>query len=223
MRKQVWRWGLLLLAGLLSACGRGPTPTAAPARATASPQAIATPTAPPVATATATGGKPLFRSSPMPYFTVAPEPSAGLRLWSPAFAADARIPAVYTCLGEDRIPPLRWEGAPPGTAAFALIMDDPDAPGRVWDHWVVYDIPATVTAIPEGGPVPGVQGRNSWGVTGYGGPCPPPGPEHRYRFRLYAVDVPTLGLPPGADKAQVLAALEGHILAQAEWTARFGR
>ncbi len=193
-RVALWWTGLMLLA--LAACTpRRVTPTPAP-----SPTQRPTPDTP--------------QAAPTP---------AGLRLTSPAFAAGQRIPAVYTCLGEDRIPPLRWEGAPPDTASFVLIMDDPDAPGGVWDHWVVYDIPATVTAIPEGGPAPGIEGVNSWGIAGYGGPCPPPGPEHRYRFVLYALDIPSLGLGPAATKAEVLAALEGHVLAQAEWVGVFGR
>ncbi len=150
-------------------------------------------------------------------------PTEPFRLTSSAFANQDFIPAVYTCLGEDRIPPLTWTDPPPDTASFVLIMDDPDAPGGVWDHWVVYDIPSAVRAIPEGGPVPGVAGRNSWGLEGYGGPCPPPGPAHHYRFVLYAVDVPHLGLPAGATKDQVLQAIEGHILAQAQWVGLFQR
>ena len=201
--------GLALLALLaLAACApRAVTPPPATPEARP-PNPTASPTTAPAATETRPPG---------------PTESAGLRLTSPAFGPGTRIPAVYTCLGDDRIPPLRWEGAPPETASFVLIMDDPDAPGGVWDHWIVYDIPATVREVPEGGPAPGVEGVNSWGVTGYGGPCPPPGPEHRYRFTLYALDVPSLGLGPGASKGAVLAALQGHVLDQAELVGVFGR
>lgn len=146
-----------------------------------------------------------------------------LRLSSSAFTHGQTIPKRYTCDGQDLIPPLQWEGAPAGTQSFVLIMDDPDAPMGTWDHWVVYDIPATVSAIEEGTPPPGKVGRNSWGRTDYGGPCPPPGPAHRYFFRLYALDVPSLGLPQGASKDQVLKAMQGHILAQAELMGMYRR
>lgn len=144
------------------------------------------------------------------------EEAAAFRLSSPAFGHGQPIPKRYTCEGEDLIPPLQWEGAPPGTQSFVLIMEDPDAPMGTWDHWIVYDIPATVTSIREATPPPGRVGRNSWEKTSYGGPCPPPGPVHRYFFRLYAVDIPSLNLPEGAEKKDVLQALEGHILAQTE-------
>ncbi|NPA26028.1 MAG: YbhB/YbcL family Raf kinase inhibitor-like protein [Chloroflexi bacterium] len=150
-------------------------------------------------------------------------PTAALKLASPAFEDQGPIPARYTCDGENVSPPLQWGPTPPGTRSWVLIMDDPDAPGGVWDHWIVYDIPAQVTQLAEGQTPPGRQGRNSWGHAYYEGPCPPPGPAHRYVFRLFALDVPSLGLPEAASKAQVLAAMEGHVLSQAQLIGTYGR
>lgn len=144
-----------------------------------------------------------------------------MRLTSSAFAHQARIPTRHTCDGEDLSPPLSIGDIPDGTAALVLIVDDPDAPRDVWDHWVAYDIRATAE-IPEGVTTLGTGGRNSWGRTGYGGPCPPSGPSHRYIFRLFALDT-TLGLPEGVDKAAVLNAIQGHILDEAELIGRYSR
>ncbi len=141
-------------------------------------------------------------------------------LKSSAFAHGEPIPTRYTCQGQDVSPPLSWEGAPASTQSFALIMDDPDAPAQTWVHWVLYNLPADVRALPEGVtaegalPAQAAQGRNSWGREGYGGPCPPSG-THRYFFKLYALDS-FLELPHGASKAELLRAMEGHILAQAQ-------
>ena len=132
------------------------------------------------------------------------------------------IPSRYTCDGEDISPSLAWEGRPENTASFVLILDDPDAPRGVFTHWVVYDIPANANELPEAVPATdhlengGIQGRNSWNKLGYNGPCPPAGPPHRYFFKLYALDVPTLTLPPRQTKERVLNAMQGHILDQTE-------
>ncbi|RIH89443.1 YbhB/YbcL family Raf kinase inhibitor-like protein [Calidithermus roseus] len=134
-------------------------------------------------------------------------------LSSSAFAQGKPIPAKYTCDGLDISPPLAWSDAPRGTQSFALIMDDPDAPAGTWVHWVLFNLPAQTHQLAEKA-VQGVQGRNSWGRLGYGGPCPPSG-THRYFFRLYALDT-LLQLPAGATKEQVLRAMQGHVLAQAE-------
>lgn len=142
-------------------------------------------------------------------------------LTSSAFSSQARIPTRYTCDGEDLSPPLTIDGIPEGTAALVLIVDDPDAPQDVWDHWVAYDIPPEAV-IPEGVPNLGTGGRNSWGRTGYGGPCPPPGGSHRYIFSVYAIDT-TLGLCEGVDKGAVLNAIQGHILDEAELIGRYSR
>ncbi len=140
-----------------------------------------------------------------------------MKLESTAFAANALIPSKYTCDGENISPPLAWNDLPTGTQSIALIVDDPDAPQRTFVHWVVYDIPATVSQLPEqiaSNDFQGVQGKNDFGKLGYGGPCPPTG-THRYFFKLYALDK-KLGLTTGATKEQVLTAMEGHVLGQAE-------
>jgi Raf kinase inhibitor-like YbhB/YbcL family protein len=120
-----------------------------------------------------------------------------LTITSIAFAPDRPIPSLYACEGKDVSPPLAWSDAPAGTKSFALIVDDPDAPDpgapqMTWVHWVLYDLPATASALPEaiqpGALPPGArEGLNDWGRTGYGGPCPPIG-RHRYYHKLYALD-----------------------------------
>jgi hypothetical protein len=145
-----------------------------------------------------------------------------MELKSPAFAEGGAIPRQYTCDGADRSPPLAWSGVPAGSQALALIVDDPDAPGKVWVHWVLYDMPPDRTELPENAvPDGAVQGTNDFRKTSYGGPCPPGG-THRYVFTLYALDAP-LKLPAGASKEQVLAAMEGHVLGQARLTGRYAR
>lgn len=149
-------------------------------------------------------------------------------LSSSAFAAGAEIPEQYTCEGADASPALSWRGAPAGTKAFALIADDPDAPVGTWVHWVLYDVPADTTELAKGVPTDATlrtgakQGVNDFRKTGYGGPCPPPGKPHRYVFTLYALDAPT-GLKPGARKADVLRAIQGHVLAQTELIGTYKR
>lgn len=150
-----------------------------------------------------------------------------LELNSPVFNKGELIPRKYTCDGDDISPPLQWSDFPGGTKSFALICDDPDAPVGTWDHWVLYNIPAKMSALPEGVSSDADlsdgsrNGRNSWGQLGYGGPCPPGG-THRYFFKLYALDS-VLGLASGASKYQLLRAMEGHILAQAELMGRYSR
>jgi Raf kinase inhibitor-like YbhB/YbcL family protein len=154
-----------------------------------------------------------------------------MQLSSPAFKHGSRSPTKYTGDGDDVSPPLEWHQAPVGTKEFVLICDDPDAPTpQPWVHWVLYRIPAAATALPEGvspsAGVFGVAGKNSWktGKTiGYRGPAPPPGHGvHHYHFRLYAIDT-ALTLPPGSDKPAVLAAIRGHVLADAEIVASYER
>lgn len=145
-----------------------------------------------------------------------------LRLRSDAFANNARIPVDHTCDGAGTSEQLSWTGAPKGTQSFALIMFDPDArPPRGFVHWVAYDIPATVRAIPSGKysdsslPIGGLNGDNGRGKFGFIPSCPGPGAPHHYTFTLFALSVPTLGLPAGATRAQVLAAVKGKTLARA--------
>ena len=141
-----------------------------------------------------------------------------MELKSAAFIQGTLIPTAYTCDGKDVSPPLEWSGIPEGSRSIALICDDPDAPAGTWVHWVYYDIPTQTTALPENiehidnPSVGGAQGRNDFGKTGYGGPCPPSG-THRYFFRLYALDT-ELNLPPGGTKKELLDAMEGHIIGQ---------
>jgi hypothetical protein len=149
------------------------------------------------------------------------------QLTSSAFQAGAAIPAKYTCDGADVSPPLAWTGAPSATKSFALICDDPDASVGTWIHWVLYNIPAASSGLPEAVAAEDElsdgsrHGRNSWGRIGYGGPCPPSG-THRYFFRLYALDT-DLALAPGATKADVLRAMDGHVLASAELMGTYRR
>jgi len=144
-----------------------------------------------------------------------------LRLTSPAFTNGASIPREHTCDGADLSPALQWEDVPAQTRSFALIVDDPDAPAGTWVHWVIFDLPATTRQLARGVPGDGQlpsgarQGRNDFKRVGYGGPCPPRGPAHHYHFRLYALDA-TLGLSAGASRADVDAAMRGHVLAHAE-------
>lgn len=143
---------------------------------------------------------------------------------STAFDANSLIPNKYTCDGRDVSIPLRWDGAPAGTKSFALIMDDPDAPVGMWDHWILFNIPSTVTELLEDikNLPPGTrQGKNSWGKTGYGGPCPPD-KEHRYFFKLYALDK-LLDLKEGVTKKELEAALQKHVLGQAQVIGRYDR
>ncbi|TFG50031.1 MAG: YbhB/YbcL family Raf kinase inhibitor-like protein [Anaerolineales bacterium] len=144
-----------------------------------------------------------------------------MSLTSPAFNNGEAIPTQYSCDGEDLSPDLDWFGIPQGTQSLALIMDDPDAPVGTWIHWVLYNIPADKPGLRTGITGAGLDGTNSWGSTGYGGPCPPGG-THRYFFKLYALDM-MLDLNPGAKKQALLAALEGHILAQAELMGTYTR
>ena len=142
-----------------------------------------------------------------------------LEVTSPAFAEGAEIPERFTCDGEDASPPLRWSGGPDRTRSYALIVDDPDAPGGAFVHWVVYDISSDATGLPEGISstetiaTGGSQGVNGFGRVGYGGPCPPRGGPHRYFFMLFALDG-ELDLQAGATRSDLLRAMNGHVVGQ---------
>ena len=154
-----------------------------------------------------------------------------LALTSTAFEPGGAIPAAYTCQGKNVSVPLAWSGLPVGTRSLALIVDDPDAPDpaapkMTWVHWVLYNIPPTATGLPEAVepkalPAGTLEGRNDWGRTGYGGPCPPVG-RHRYFFKLYALDVPLpdLGQP---DKARLERAMQGHVLVQQQLVGTYAK
>lgn len=149
-------------------------------------------------------------------------------LTSEAFEHEGKIPVTYTCDDEDFSPPLTWSDVPEGTESFALICEDPDAPNGTWSHWVLYNIPADRDTLPSnlmpGPKLPwgGKHGVNDFGNMEYGGPCPPPGKPHRYYFRMYALDEP-LDLEPGATRQEVLDAMTGHMLGQAELMGRYQR
>ncbi len=150
-----------------------------------------------------------------------------MKIISSAFQEGDMIPLKYTCDGQDISPPLEWSDIPAGTRTYVLISDDPDAPSGTWVHWVVYNIPAGVTKLDENVkqekefPNGMRQGSNDWPKIGYGGPCPPSG-THRYYFKLYALDT-VLDIKPGATKAQVMAAMKGHILAEAKLMGKYSR
>ncbi len=152
-----------------------------------------------------------------------------LSLTSAAFTDGARIPRRHSCDGEDLSPPLAWSGAPPGCKSFALTCDDPDAPGGTWRHWAIYDIPSTATGLAEGIATaervgPNRQGMNDFRRMGYGGPCPPKGHwPHRYRFRLFALDVDRLRLPAKPGFEAIAAAARRHTLAEAVLTGTYAR
>jgi len=151
-----------------------------------------------------------------------------MKLMSPAFMDGGRIPPAYAYCGPGAAnvgPPLEWVGLPHETASLALIMHDPDAPAGDFVHWVAYDIPANLSGLPEGASASGLflEGKNSYGELGYGGPCPPPGPPHHYVFDLYALSVPSLGLPVGATAAAVARAAAPYVLAKAELVGLYQR
>jgi len=152
------------------------------------------------------------------------EVTMSMNLSSPAFEHEAPMPARHTCDGEEASPPLRWSGVPAEAKSLVLIVDDPDAPDpaapqRTWVHWVLYNLPANSEGLPQGAgatqlPEGTREGSNDWKRTGYGGPCPPIG-RHRYFHKLYALDtvLPDLHQPT---KSELLQAMEGHVLAQAQ-------
>jgi len=150
-----------------------------------------------------------------------------MTLSSSVFGNEGEIPVRHTGDGEDLSPPLTFSGVPSGTKSLALVCDDPDAPGGVWDHWVLFNLSPGTPGLPEGLPAAASfpdgsrSGKNSWGRTGYGGPCPPKG-THRYYFTLYALDA-SLPLAAGATKHDLLRAAKGHILAGATLMGRYTR
>jgi Raf kinase inhibitor-like YbhB/YbcL family protein len=170
-------------------------------------------------------GKPVASVEAVPE-----EPAGSFILASPAFPRGGMIPAKYTCDGEGTSPPLTWTDPPDGTVSFALIMDDPDAAevaGKVWVHWLLYNIPADARSLPEGlkrdvALYPDARAGKGHSGDGYGGPCPPPGRTHNYHFKLYALDE-DLNLKGGLMKAGLLNAMDGHVLAKAEVAGQYSR
>ncbi len=146
---------------------------------------------------------------------------------SSAFGEGGRIPSDFTCDGADMSPPIEWSGVPANAQSLAVIADDPDAPSGDWVHWLVYDLPPSVTQLPAGIPGGGKlsgggsHGRTDFGALGYGGPCPPRG-AHRYFFKVYALDV-MLHLKPGVTKKELLKAMQGHVLAEGRLVGTYER
>jgi Raf kinase inhibitor-like YbhB/YbcL family protein len=191
---------LLLTVLVLSACATAtaePVPTAVPATATVEPT-----------------------STPIPVTATAQVEN--LEITSPAFKNGEAIPTIYSCRGEDISPALTWAEPPAGTQSFVIIMDDP---GAGWTHWTIYNIPASVRDLKEALPVDpelsdgSLQGKTSFGSSGYGGPCPPTG-VHEYFFRLYALDT-MLSVPTKSFGFEIVSAMKGHILASGELTGTF--
>ena len=154
--------------------------------------------------------------------------SAEMLVESAAFKAGQAIPARFSCEGRNTSPALTWADIPSGTKTFAVLVDDPDAPGGDWIHWVFYNLPASLSGLPEGIAKKekpsggGVQGRNSFEKTGYDGPCPPPGSPHHYYFHVYALDT-DLKLAVPADANALKSAMQGHILGEGELMGTFQR
>jgi len=152
-----------------------------------------------------------------------------LMLTSPAIPPGSEIAAQYTCDGSDISPPLSWSGAPEGTRSLVLVVEDPDAPSGTFRHWVVFDIPPASRGLEAGysanRPAAGLhEGRNDFGKTGYGGPCPPSGHgTHHYHFRLLAISRPTLDLRTAAPALDVLKAAQPYVIQQAEFVATYRR
>jgi Raf kinase inhibitor-like YbhB/YbcL family protein len=195
---------IFILLVLLAACAPQVTPTPeAPLRTTEVPPTEIPPTDAPTAEAL---------------------PAGDFTLTSERFAEGQPIPEKYSCKGENVSPALAWSSAPKGVKTFALVMDDPDAPGGTWTHWVLYNIPAGTSSLPEAMPATGDTGEpgiNSAGNTYYAGPCPPSG-THRYFFKLYALDT-ALDFSASPKSADLTAAMQGHILGQAELMGTFSK
>ena len=146
---------------------------------------------------------------------------AKMKITSSAFQQAASIPSKFTCDGADASPPLQISDVPSGAKSLVLIVDDPDAPSGLFTHWIVWNIPPQTGSIDEGSSPKAVQGTNDFGKSGYGGPCPPAG-THRYYFRIFALDR-ELDLSFGAKRAQIDAAIKGHVIAQGELMGRYSR
>jgi len=144
-----------------------------------------------------------------------------MKISSTAFTEGGSIPGKYTCDGANTSPPLAFAEIPSGAKSLALVVDDPDAPKGTFDHWVVWNIPASTTSVGEGQAPQGVAGKTGFGKPGYGGPCPPNG-EHRYFFKLYALDA-MLNLPASSTKGDLEKAMQGHTLGQAQLMGKYKR
>jgi Raf kinase inhibitor-like YbhB/YbcL family protein len=154
-------------------------------------------------------------------------PQSKMEIHADGFASGAPIPPIYACTGRDISPPLSWSGVPKRAKTLTLIVDDPDAPDGVFFHWIVYNLDPATTHIAEHVkknttvPLNGQQGRNDFGRYGYSGPCPPPGPLHHYRFRLFALDNHITPEPPTGPAVE--HAIAGHIVSATQMVGTYGR
>jgi Raf kinase inhibitor-like YbhB/YbcL family protein len=146
---------------------------------------------------------------------------AKMKITSSAFQQGGNILSKFTCDGSDTSPPLQITGIPSNAKSLVLIADDPDAPGGLFTHWLIWNIPPQTDSIAEGSAPKGVHGTNDFGKSGYSGPCPPPG-THRYSFKIFALDR-ELDLRSGAKRSQVDTAMKGHVIAQGELVGRYAR
>jgi len=173
-------------------------------------------------------------TQPSPTVPLTPQVRSFMTITSPSFKNDETVPSNYTCDGVNVNPELHVADVPPGTKSLALIVDDPDAPaspktasrggpGSTWTHWTLWNIDPATTVIPESGKPPqAMEGRTSFGTSGYGGPCPPAGKPHHYHFKLFALDV-MLDLPAGADVHALETAIDGHLISTAELIGLYSR
>lgn len=230
-RSLMLTWAAVALFAFGAACsGSSSTDEAAPTELAAeSPVAgavVATATESVTVSPAATAVGAEASATPTTEATAAPTEPAPLGISSPVFADGGDIPIRYSCDGADLLPPLAFSNIPPEAMTLAVVINDPDAPGGTWIHWVQFNIEVVdevaegASSMAEVGDV-GTAGVNSFGILGYGGPCPPSG-THRYFFKLFALDV-ELGLAEGATKGALTAAMEGHVLASAELLGRYTR
>jgi Raf kinase inhibitor-like YbhB/YbcL family protein len=170
----------------------------------------------------------VVRSAPLAVAQAQEARQMAFAISSTSFPRDGDIPKKFTCDGADVSPELSWTSPPQGTHSLALIAADPDAPSGTWTHWVLFNIPASTKSLSEGlsrvDELPGGerQGRNDFRKIGYNGPCPPPGKTHRYFFKLFALDK-QLDTKPGASRQEVEQAMQGHVLASADWMGKYHR
>ena len=227
--------GLALVVIFFAGCSGTPTTlidTSMPVQPTltSTPLQLKDTNTPVPPTLTSTPLQPTNTNTPvLPSPTLAPPTPVTLELWSDAWGLDDAIPEKYSGHGENISPPRSWGEPPAGTQSFALIMDDPDASavaGFIWDHWLIYNIPADSRSLPEGIPAENEladgsrHGETSFGTLKYGGPCPPAGRNHGYAFRLYALDT-FLDLEPGATKSEIFSAMLGHVLGKTIMTWKY--
>ena len=225
---------------MLTACGGGDTTTTVTQTATTTTTATVATTAtatvtatqtttatPPTVTVTATVTQTVTPTQePTPTETQEPEPEV-FTLTSTAFENGEPIPMIYSYLGGNKSPQLSWSHAPEGTVSFVILVDDPDAPSGSFSHWVVFDIPSDVFEMAEAQPITATlpngakQGMNDFGTNGYDGPAPPAGTIHRYFFKIYALDT-MLNLSVVSTDYQVINAMQGHILGEAEYMGTYG-